>query len=99
MKSKLTLLLLLLPFLVYAQEVVKDGVYRWPSFNAHQKNVTINMLTGSAYDLAYLEVSAQFLPPGKKTTVHVPGTEEQLLFVKNGNLTITLKDSVFSLSK
>ncbi len=98
MKSILTLFLML-PLLVHEQESVKDGVYRWPSFHSHQKNATITMLTGTAYDLAFLEVSAQLLSPGKKSKVQVPGSEEHLLFVKDGNLTIALKDSIFSLGK
>lgn len=99
MKAQLTLLLMLLALLGHAQESVKDGVYQWPSFNARQKNATITMLTGSAYDLASLEVIAQLLSPGKKFKVQVPAAEEHLLFVKNGTLTITLKDSIHSLDK
>jgi (S)-ureidoglycine aminohydrolase len=94
------LLLLLLPFNPSIQEqTISAGVYQWPSMSeSKDKSVTTVMLSGNAYDLSHLEVIAQQLAPGKKSRVKVD-TEEQLLLIKAGTLTITLNDSIFSLGK
>jgi (S)-ureidoglycine aminohydrolase len=99
MKANHVLLLLLLPFLAHAQAQVKDGLYVWPSFDKLRNNSAATMLSGSTFDLDYLNISAQLLLPGKTNKVQAPGSEEQLLFVKNGILTITLRDSTYSLVK
>jgi (S)-ureidoglycine aminohydrolase len=100
MKPKCILFLLFLPISILAQEhLISAGVYTWPSFNGGKKNITIQMLSGSAHDLAYIDVSAHLLRTGKKYPFQVESTEEHLLLIKSGTITITLKDSTFSLGK
>jgi (S)-ureidoglycine aminohydrolase len=100
MRLNYFLLLLLLPLFIQAQQhVVSAGVYPWPHFNEGKKNITTRMLAGSAHNLAYLDVSAHQLRPGKKYTFQVESTEEHLLLIKSGGIAITLKDSTFLLGK
>jgi len=99
MKSAYTFALLILPLFTLAQGSVKAGVYAWPAFTSTDKNSSKVMLTGSAYDLSSIEIKAYIFAPQKKSIVRVPHTEEQLFLIKNGTLTITLHDSIFSLVK
>ena len=55
-------------------------------------------LKGEAYDMKYLQMSANALMPSKKkTTLQVPDNEEQLLIIKTGTLGISFKDSTWSI--
>jgi len=96
MKSVSFFLLLNLPLFVQAQETIQAGAYAWPALNG-KKNSSSIMLSGSANDLSSMEVSAQVLSPRKKNLMQVKNTEEHLLLVKSGTLTLTLHDSTFSL--
>lgn len=98
MKQGALFFFILLPMFARAQETIKAGVYRWPTFNSGKSN-TSTMLSGSAFDLSALNVSAHLLNDKKKTLVQVPKTEEQLILVKSGTLSITIKDSIYHLVK
>jgi (S)-ureidoglycine aminohydrolase len=98
MKAVYVFLLITLPFSASAQSSIKAGVYSWPTFS-DQKNGSKIFLTGSAYDLSLLEIAAHLLGSQKKSHVRVLNTEEHLLLIKSGVLTITLHDSIFSLGK
>jgi (S)-ureidoglycine aminohydrolase len=100
MNSNYILLLFLLPLCVQAQDLIKDGVYRWPSINdPGKKNTSMIMLSGSAHDLSSIDVSAQLLAPEKKGQIQVPNAEEHLLLVKSGTLTVSLNDTTYALDK
>lgn len=101
MKFKNILVLLLFPFYVQAQNMaVTAGLYSWPGpGDGGKKNMNTVMLAGTAHDLAQLKVSANMMTPGNKKVIQVPATEEHLLLVKDGIVTITLNDSSFSIGK
>jgi len=92
---------LLLPLLVFAQKnSILSGVYSWkePDQKVSKNNLSAVLLEGQAKDMEYLQMSANILLPAKqKTRFQVPENDEHLLLIKSGRLTITLKDSSWSI--
>jgi (S)-ureidoglycine aminohydrolase len=86
-------------FAIAQKPMVSPGSYHWPANDVTNKNSSTVMLSGSATDLSYLDVSANVLATGKKKKIQLPTTEEHLVLVKSGVLTITLNDSTFNLGK
>jgi len=87
------ILALVTPGLAMSQSnLIKGGVYKWPTKKG-------TMLSGSAFDLSKIEVSANNLASGKQQKTQVPSNEEHLLLIKSGVLTITVKDSTYRLEK
>ena len=95
----LSMMLLSFGFATAQKPIVKPGSYAWPTTDATNKNSSSVMLSGGATDLSNLEVTANVLATGKKKKVQLPTTEEHLVLVKSGVLTITLNDSTFNLGK
>jgi (S)-ureidoglycine aminohydrolase len=92
MKKTLFIVILLIPSLAFAQrDSIQSAVYFWKDpVKQNSKNILSSVLfEGMAYDMEWLQVTANVLLPSKiKTKVEVPGNEEQLLIIKSGNLTI-----------
>ncbi len=101
MTSKSILWIIIFPLFAQAQEKnVTAGIYPWPIFKGSTtKNDNVVMLSGTANDLSFLEVSAVNLAPGKKSIIQSSDTEEHLLLVKEGVVSFILNDSTFSLGK
>ena len=90
-----------IPFLGFAQlPVVPSKMYSWKEPTDKGKNniVSAVLFEGSAYDMEYLQMSANAITPAKKkVSLQVPDNEEHLLIVKTGILTIGFKDSTWSI--
>lgn len=101
MKKFFLIFTLLLPVIAYCQEaVVQSKKYSWkqPSKKSDQNIFSAVLFQGSVYDMEYMQMSANAILPAKeKTSLKVPGNEEQLLIVKSGTLTIGIKDSAWSI--
>jgi (S)-ureidoglycine aminohydrolase len=95
----LSILLFIFGFSIAQKPIVKPGNYGWPTANGTSKNSSIVMLSGSGTDLSNLEIMAEVLATGEKKKVQLTNVEEHLVLVKSGVLTITIKDSTFSLVK
>src|SRR5688572_7856969 len=91
MKRFLIAALLISSVAGFCQSPVPSGVYAWP---AKDKGTLLN---GVARDMRHLELTAQAVQSGKKKTTIKPTTEEQLLIVRSGTVTIHLNDSVYSI--
>ena len=101
MKKLLLLIVFVIPFLGFAQlPVVPSKMYAWKEPTNKGKNniVSAVLFEGSAYDMEYLQMSANaIMPAKKKVTLQIPDNEEHLLIVKTGILTIGFKDSTWSI--
>ncbi len=101
MKKILFLLIFSVPFLCLGQHNVEASkMYPWksPEKKVQQNVLSVTLFEGEAYDMKYLQLSANALmPSNKKTTLQVPDDEEQLLIVKTGTLGISFKDSTWSI--
>ncbi len=102
MKKILYNILFLIPVLGLAQEhrVIPASMYSWKNpIEKIEKNIlTTKLFEGSAYDMDYLQMSANaLLPSNKKSSLQVPGNEEHLLIIKSGTLNIFFKDSSWSI--
>ena len=103
MKNIIALVLFLSPALNFAQTVfpIAPAMYSW---REPQKKISRNILAsglvdGSAADMAYLQMNANSIASSKsKTKLRVPATEEHLLLVKDGVVTVSIKDSTWSLN-
>jgi (S)-ureidoglycine aminohydrolase len=102
MKKSLLNVCLLFPFLLITHyKPVLPGVYDWkqPLTTANKNISTSVMFEGSAFEMKWLQMTANTLKPSDKTVnLTVPATEEQLYIIKKGTLDITMGDSSFSLS-
>lgn len=97
---KTILFILFAPFMVLAQDAVPSGMYSWKKpAGKLQDNVQSTILfEGRAHDLAYVQMSANAIVHSlKKTSLQAPTQEEHLLIVKSGTLSVTLKDSSWSI--
>jgi (S)-ureidoglycine aminohydrolase len=103
MKASLivTSLLLSLCFAASAQKgKVMDGVYALSVSEEEAKvGYTRQLLFGEGRDLAFVHLSASAIPTSTRRKIQVPKTEEYLLFVTSGTITITLGDSIHTLTK
>src|SRR6188768_2959064 len=96
---KTILLILFAPFIVMAQDV-PSGMYSWkkPTGKLQENVQSTTLFEGSAHDLAYVQMSANAIVPSvKKTSLQAPAQEEHLLIMKSGTLSVTLKDSSWSI--
>lgn len=95
--KKLFLLCFLLPVLALAQSNSDlSGVYHWkePVKEGNRLSSAV-LFEGEAYDMQWMQMSANTLPSsGKKTVWQVPDGQEQLLIVKSGHLQVQRGDSV-----
>jgi (S)-ureidoglycine aminohydrolase len=100
-KSLLNVCLFLPVFFISHYKPVLSGVYDWkqPVATAN-KNISASiMFEGSAYEMEWLQMTANTMKPSDKTiNLSIPANEEQLYIIKNGTLNITMGDSSFSLS-
>src|SRR6187549_2833136 len=85
---------LILVLASFTLSIIPSGVYSWPKEN---KGI---ILDGEAFDMKSLQLSANVITKGqKKIKVKASDTEEQLLLVKSGMLTVSLHDSVYTIKK
>lgn len=103
-RKTIALALLTLPFSIHAQTALSPIIPSMYSWKAPQTEVYKNVLStflfeGSAEDMEYLRMNAVGVKPAKtKTDIVVPLTEEHLLLIKEGVLTITFNDSTWSIT-
>ena len=100
MKKLLLAVILLTPITVFCQLApVQPKMYSWkkPANKISQNILSSILFEGAVYDMEYLQMNAVSITPGKKKiTLEVPGNEEHLLLMKSGKLTISIKDSTWS---
>lgn len=84
--------------LAFAQNPVKPGVYPWPTASS-EKNSAQVVLSGTATDLNFFEVTANVLARGKQQKTNVPATHEHLLLINSESITVMLNDSTYTLVK
>lgn len=106
MKKILYALIFLLPVLSFSQgnsaedlSPIPSVMYSWekPVEKSGKNITTTTLFTGSAFDMAYLEMCANTIVSSKKhTSLRVPRNEEHLILVKSGVLLISTKDSIWS---
>jgi (S)-ureidoglycine aminohydrolase len=101
MKNILLIFLLLsVPLLVFPQERILSSLYSWkkPAQKTGKDILSTILFEGSAHDLEYLQMNANILLPSKKkTSMQVADTEEQLLIIKTGIVSITVHDSTWTI--
>ena len=101
MKKLLLAVIFLIPITGFCQLVpVQSKMYSWKKpANKIDKNIfSTTLLEGSVFDMEYLQMSANAITPGKKKiSLKVPGNEEHLLLMKSGKLTISIKDSTWTI--
>jgi (S)-ureidoglycine aminohydrolase len=101
MKKAFLISALLLSVNAFCQHsAIPSKMYSWksPSKKIAPNIFSTTLFEGSAYDMEYLQMNANAIAPAKKqTTVEVPKNEEHLLLIKNGVLTINIKDSTWSI--
>jgi len=96
MKYFLVLSFLLVCFGSMAQTNMVSTVYAWkqPKEKVGKYILSTTLVEGSAYDMAYLQVSSNAIFTTKKALpLQVPDSEEHLLFIKEGKLRIQIEDS------
>lgn len=79
---------------------IKSGVYDWkqPAANIQREIRSSVLFEGTAHDMEWMQMNANELKQSnRKANVGLPGTEEHLYIVRKGTLTVTLKDSTYSL--
>lgn len=93
--------ILLIPILgFFADGIIPSKMYSWkkPVKKSQQNILSTILFEGAAHDMEYLQMSTNaLLPSDKKTNLQVPATEEHLVLIKSGTLTVGLKDSTWSL--
>jgi (S)-ureidoglycine aminohydrolase len=102
MKILLFPALLFASLVVSAQAVIPSQLYSWkkPSGVAHENILSSILFEGRAHDMAYFNMSAnEIVSSGKKTLLETPADEEHLLIVKSGTLSISMRDSSWSVGK
>lgn len=103
MKKIFYTLIFLVPVFCFSQgylPVIPSLMHSWKNpVEKIEKNIlTAILFEGSAYDMEYLQMSANALIPSKKkTALQVLENEEHLLIIKSGTLNISLKDSIWSI--
>ncbi|WP_165958090.1 cupin domain-containing protein [Segetibacter sp. 3557_3] len=91
------ILLFVFPIAVPAQtDSILSGVYNWkvPPKQSSKSISSAILFQGKAFDLQWLQVSANQLKAVKtKIDIQVPTDEEQLLIVKSGRISLELNES------
>jgi len=103
MKKRFVTICLFFPiaFITHYKPVL-SGVYDWkqPVANGSKNIKTSVMFEGSAFEMKWLQMTANtFTSSEKKTTLTIPTNEEHLYIIKKGTLDVTKGDSSYSLSK
>ena len=102
MKKIITLLLIFLPALVFAQQdSILSDVYKWkePATTKKNKILSTVLLEGKVHDFEWMQITANSLYPSSKPIKQtVPQSQEQLIIIKTGILQVTLGDSTFALN-
>jgi len=89
MKKIIAFCLLLTPFLLRAQgDTIAAGVYAWKEPVGGEHPVSPVLFEGSSADMSLLEMSTHAFARKQILRVTVPSTEEQLLIVASGVLSI-----------
>lgn len=80
---------------------VSSGVYDWkpPVTTADKNTGTSVIFEGSAFEMEWLQMTANILKPSKTINQTVSANEEYLYIIKKGTLNITHRDSSYVLSK
>jgi (S)-ureidoglycine aminohydrolase len=101
MKNLLLIFLLLLPpLVVLSQQSIPSARYSWkkPAQKTAKDILSTTLFEGSAYDMEYLQMSANtLLPSKKKISMQVAANEEQLMIIKTGTVSITIQDSTWTI--
>jgi (S)-ureidoglycine aminohydrolase len=102
MGKVLFVIFFLSPLFIFAQrDSIPSGMYSWKKpVQKTQKNIlTTICFEGSAHDMKFLQMTANTLVPSKeKCKLQVSDGEEHLMLMKTGTLTISIKDSSWSIS-
>lgn len=101
-RNYLNICLFLPLFFVGHDKPVSSGVYDWKqSVAAENKSIgTSVMFEGSAFEMAWLQMTANTLKPKNKTVdLTVVENEEQLYIIKKGTLNVKRGDSSYTLPK
>ena len=83
---------------VVEKDALKDAVYRWPSeLEKSKKGFSTTMMTGKSFDLTKLEVFAVGIE--SKRSISFDDVYEHVLFVKSGNVNVSMRDSSWTVGK
>jgi (S)-ureidoglycine aminohydrolase len=102
MRSYLLLICFVFPAFVLAQrDSIFPGVYDWKELKKQSKAVTSAILfEGKAFDLAWCQVTANQLSASKmKSSSTVPGSEEHLMIIKSGMLSIDINNNTYKIGE
>jgi (S)-ureidoglycine aminohydrolase len=95
-------IIFLVPFITAVHyNPVLSGVYDWitPTKSVNKIISTSILFEGSAFDMEWLQMSADALTKSNKAIkVEIPNNEEHLYIIKKGRLEVTLNDSSYSLA-
>jgi (S)-ureidoglycine aminohydrolase len=101
MKKILLIIILVLPSSGFILPgVIPSKMYSWqkPTRMVQPGLFSATLFEGSAYDMEYLQMTANaLLTSARKSTLQVPGNEEHLLLIKTGVLSLGIKDSSWSI--
>jgi (S)-ureidoglycine aminohydrolase len=98
--KRLLVLMFSLPFAVLAQrDSVQSGAYDWRDPATPKSNISsVVLLEGKVHDFEWMQLSANSIPGKTASKQQMSATQEQLLIVKSGTISIRLGDSIFILS-
>ena len=101
MKKTISLLCILVPFFVIAQQdSLSSGMYSWkePKKKNNRNISSFVLFEGKVHDMDWLQMSANMISPSKtKNNLTVPENEEHLIIIKSGSLILAVKDSTYSI--
>src|SRR6185295_14347094 len=101
MKKVLLAVLLSIPTFVFSQQdSISSGMYSWkkPTQRIQDNLFSTVLFQGRAHDMSFLQMTANTILRAKeKSRLQVPDTEEHLMLIKTGTLTISIKDSSWSI--
>jgi len=101
MKKLLLAVIFFIPVVSFCQLApVQSRMYSWkkPAAKTDKNILSTTLLEGSVYDMEYLQMNSVAVTPSKKKIDQlVPGNEEHLLLMKSGKLTISIKDSTWTI--
>jgi (S)-ureidoglycine aminohydrolase len=101
MKKILLIVILVLPSPAFIlPDVIQSKMHSWqkPTRMVQPDLFSATLFEGSAYDMEYLQMTANALLPSPcKSTLQVPANEEHLLLIKTGVLSLGMRDSSWSI--
>jgi (S)-ureidoglycine aminohydrolase len=108
MKNLFLACCLLIPFTGGSQPISGEDLppipyikYSWktPTEKEGKNNLSTVIFEGAGHDMEYLQMSACLISPSKReTALRVPANEEYLIIVKSTPLTISFRDSTWTLT-